>query len=154
MKFVTLTSSFNLSNNSVTQKCLPTTTSSMNKEKITLIVGNRLQDSIKSSSLVKIEDCPLLIHQSSYFIYIILLSLQARIGNSVSPLLLWKRHWWKISKTSFHFVTNFIWSYLHQFFDDSHGLKASLKPLRRPFDRCQSRLEAINNGRDIKQINW
>jgi len=51
-------------------------------------------------------------------------------------------------------VTNFIWSYLRQFFDDSHGLKASLKPLRRPFDRCQSRLEAINNGRDIKQINW
>jgi len=43
-------------------------------------------------------------------------------------------------------VTNFIWSYLHQFFDDSHGLKASLKPLRRPFDRCQSRLEAINIG--------
>jgi len=31
-------------------------------------------------------------------------------------------------------VTNFIRSYLHQFFDDSHGLKASLKPLRRPFD--------------------
>jgi len=52
------------------------------------------------------------------------------------------------------FVTNFIRSYLHQFFDDSHGLKASLKPLRRPFDRYQSRLEAINNGRDIKQINW
>ena len=55
---------------------------------------------------------------------------------------------------SYMFVTNFIWSYLHHFFDDSHGLKASLKPLRRPFDRCQSRLEAINNGRDIKQINW
>ena len=51
-------------------------------------------------------------------------------------------------------VTNFIWSYLHQIFDDSHGLKASLKPLRRPFDRCQSRLEAINIGRDNKQINW
>jgi len=51
-------------------------------------------------------------------------------------------------------VTNFIRSYLHQFFEDSHGLKASLKPLRRPFDRYQSRLEAINNGRDIKQINW
>jgi len=43
-------------------------------------------------------------------------------------------------------VTNFIWSYLHQFFDDSHGLKASLKPLRRPFDQCQSCLEVINNG--------
>jgi len=50
-------------------------------------------------------------------------------------------------------VTNFIWSYLHQFFDNFHSLKASLKPLRRPFDRCQSRLEAINIGRDIKQIN-
>ena len=47
-------------------------------------------------------------------------------------------------------VTNFIWSYLHQFFDDSHGLRASLKPLKRPFNRCQLRLKAINNGRDIK----
>ena len=52
------------------------------------------------------------------------------------------------------YVTNFIRSYLRQFFDNSHGLKASLKPLRRPFDRCQLRLEVINNGRDIKQINW
>ena len=43
-------------------------------------------------------------------------------------------------------VTNFIWSYLHQFFDDSHGLKASLKPLRRPFNRYQSHLKVINNG--------
>ena len=43
-------------------------------------------------------------------------------------------------------VTNFIQSYLHQIFDYFHGLKASLKPLRRPFDRCQSRLEAINIG--------
>ena len=51
-------------------------------------------------------------------------------------------------------VTNFIQSYLHQIFDDSHSLKASLKPLRRPFDRCQSRLKAINIGWDIKQINW
>ena len=51
-------------------------------------------------------------------------------------------------------VTNFIQSYLHQFFNYSHGLKASLKPLRWSFNRCQSHLEAINNGRDIKQINW
>jgi len=51
-------------------------------------------------------------------------------------------------------VTNFIRSYLHQFFNDSHGLKASLKPLRRPFNWCQSCLEAINIGWDIKQINW
>jgi len=51
-------------------------------------------------------------------------------------------------------VTNFIQSYLYQFFDDSHGLKASLNPLRRPFNWYQSRLKAINNGWDIKQINW
>ena len=31
-------------------------------------------------------------------------------------------------------VTNFIWSYLHQFFNNSHGFRASLKPLKRPFD--------------------
>ena len=60
----------------------------------------------------------------------------------------------KISDNLHSNVTNFIWSYLHQFFDDSHGLKASLKPLRRPFDRYQSRLKAINNGWDIKHINW
>ena len=58
--------------------------------------------------------------------------------------------YWKREKI----VTNFIQSYLHQFFDDSHGLKASLKPLKRPFNRYQSCLEAINNGRNIKQINW
>jgi len=51
-------------------------------------------------------------------------------------------------------VTNFIRPYLHQFFDDSHVLKASSKPLKRPFDQYQSRLEAINIGRDIRQINW
>ena len=43
-------------------------------------------------------------------------------------------------------VTNFIQSYLYQFFDDFHGLKTSLKPLRRPFNRYKSRIEAINNG--------
>jgi len=51
-------------------------------------------------------------------------------------------------------VTNFICPYLDQFFDDSHGLEASLKPLKRPFDRYQLCLEAINIGRDIRQINW
>jgi len=51
-------------------------------------------------------------------------------------------------------VTNFIRPYLHQFFDDSHGLKASLKPLRRPFNWYQSCLEAVNNSWDIRQINW
>jgi len=51
-------------------------------------------------------------------------------------------------------VTNFIRPYLHQFFIDSHGLNGYGKPLKRPFDWYQSRLEAINNGRDIRQINW
>ena len=50
-------------------------------------------------------------------------------------------------------VTNFIWPYLHQFFDNSHSLNGSWKPLKRPFDRYQLCLEAINNGRDIRQIN-
>jgi len=52
------------------------------------------------------------------------------------------------------YVTNFIWPYLHQFFIDSHSLNGYGKPLKRPFNQYQSRLEAINNGRDIRQINW
>ena len=51
-------------------------------------------------------------------------------------------------------VTNFIWPYLHQFFNDSHSLNGYGKPLKRPFDRYQSRLEVISIGRDIRQINW
>jgi len=51
-------------------------------------------------------------------------------------------------------VTNFIRPYLHQFFIDSHGLNGYGKPLKRPFYRYQSRLEAISIGRDIRQINW
>ena len=50
-------------------------------------------------------------------------------------------------------VTNFIWPYLHQFFNDSHSLRSYEKTLKRPFDRYQSCLEAINIGWDIKQIN-
>jgi len=52
------------------------------------------------------------------------------------------------------FVTNFIWSYLHQFFIDSHDLNGYGKPLKRPFDIYQSCLKAINDGQDIRQINW
>jgi len=51
-------------------------------------------------------------------------------------------------------VTNFIRPYLHQFSIDSHSLNCYGKPLKRPFDRYQSCLEMINNGRDIRQINW
>ena len=52
------------------------------------------------------------------------------------------------------FITNFIWPYLYQLFNNSHGLNGYKKPSKRPFDRCQSCLEAINIGQDIKQINW
>ena len=52
------------------------------------------------------------------------------------------------------FVTNFIWPYLHQFFNNSHSLNSYGKPLKRPFDQYQSRLKAISIGRDIRQINW
>ena len=51
-------------------------------------------------------------------------------------------------------VTNFIRPYLHQISINSHGLNGYGKPLKRPFDWYQSCLEAINNGRDIRQINW
>jgi len=70
--------------------------------------------------------------------------------------------WFKFKKENFteldfnpmdQVVTNFIWPYLHQFSIYSHGLNGYGKPLKRPFDRYQSRLEAISNGRDIRQIN-
>ena len=31
-------------------------------------------------------------------------------------------------------VANFIWLYLHQFFNNSHGLNSAGKPLKRPFN--------------------
>jgi len=46
------------------------------------------------------------------------------------------------------YVTNFIQLYLYQFFIDSHGLNGYRKPLKRPFDKYQSRLD---NGRDISR---
>jgi len=50
-------------------------------------------------------------------------------------------------------VTNFIQPYLHQFFNDSHVLNDSWKPLKRPFNQYQSHFKAIINGQDIRQIN-
>ena len=60
----------------------------------------------------------------------------------------------EIQKEAKAAVTNFIQPYLHQFFDDSHGLNGYRKPLKRPYYRYQSHLEAISIGRDIRQINW
>jgi len=56
-------------------------------------------------------------------------------------------------QVAFLSVTNFIQLYLYQFFNDSHGLNGTQKPLKRPFNQYQSCLEAINNGWDIRQIN-
>jgi len=52
-----------------------------------------------------------------------------------------------------NYVTNFIWPYLHQLFDDSHGLNGYRKPSKRPLNQFQSHLKAISIGQDIKQIN-
>ena len=60
----------------------------------------------------------------------------------------------EIQKEAKAAVTNFIQPYLHQFFDYSHGLNGYRKPLKRPYYRYQSHLEAISIGRDIRQINW
>ena len=48
------------------------------------------------------------------------------------------------------YVTNFIWPYLHQFFNNSHSLKGYKMPSKGPFDQCQSHLKAISIGQDIK----
>ena len=43
-------------------------------------------------------------------------------------------------------ITNFIWPYLHQFFDYSHSLNDYKKPLKRPFNQYQSHLKGISIG--------
>jgi len=62
-------------------------------------------------------------------------------------------HWWLIIARSKKSVTNFIQPYLYQFFDDSHSHNGTWKLLKRPFNRYQLHLEAINSGQDIRQIN-
>jgi len=63
-------------------------------------------------------------------------------------------YWKEIEYLRLVIVTNFIQPYLHQFFNYSHCLNGYRKPLKRPFDRYQSRLKVISIGRDIRQINW
>ena len=75
---------------------------------------------------------------------------QVQLANKVFQSTLWSMTMTSACST----VTNFIRPYLHQFFIDFHGLNGYGKPLKRPFDRYQSHLEAISNGRDIRQINW
>ena len=50
-------------------------------------------------------------------------------------------------------VTNFIWPYLHQSFNNSHGLNSYEKLLKRPFNQYQSHLKEISISQDIRQIN-
>ena len=124
------------------------------------------------------EALPINLHSEKYIRILQMLETQLkrnRKGNSLfycSPLCLFSMtplcshdsHHLSVLYTSEHNhvillhlytpVTNFIQPYLHQFFDDSHGLNGYGKPLKRPFDLYQSRLEAISIGRDIRQINW
>ena len=52
-----------------------------------------------------------------------------------------------------NYVINFIWTYLHQFFDNSHSLNGYGKPLKKPFNQYQLCLKKINIGQDIRQIS-
>ena len=54
-----------------------------------------------------------------------------------------------IAKTSLTSVTNFIQTYLYQFFNNS--LNSTQKLLRRPFDQYQIHLKAISVSQAIKQ---
>ena len=74
--------------------------------------------------------------------------LQRRLLLNTSIRLQWKL------QSRIQVVTNFIQPYLHRFFIDSHGINGYGKPLKKPFNRYQSCLEAIDNGQDIRQINW
>jgi len=40
----------------------------------------------------------------------------------------------RIKKTQKVVVTNFIWTYIYQLFDNFHSLNSVKKPLRRPFN--------------------
>ena len=53
---------------------------------------------------------------------------------------------WLCPGRSTKIITNFIWPYLHQFFDNSHSLNNYKKPSKRPFSWYWSCLEAINIG--------
>ena len=59
---------------------------------------------------------------------------QQLVGKQVSS-------WVKILHPNRHSVTNFIWPYLYQFFNNSHGLNSYRKPLKRPFNHYQSCLK-------------
>jgi len=65
--------------------------------------------------------------------------IQAQNNQSCYELAKWTSYY-------LYFVTNFIWPYLHQFFNNSHSLNGYEKPSKRPFDQYQLHLEAISIG--------
>jgi len=50
-------------------------------------------------------------------------------------------------------VTNFIWTYLHQFFDNFYSINRARKPLWRHFGQYQICLKEINIGQAIRKIS-
>jgi len=54
------------------------------------------------------------------------------LGNIEDLVKKFEEEYGKIEGT----IINFIWPYLHQFFNDSHSLNGYEKPLKKPFDRC------------------
>ena len=47
---------------------------------------------------------------------------------------LFKSDFVSMTQENYSCITNFIQPYLHQFFNDSHSLNSTQKPLKRPFD--------------------
>jgi len=54
------------------------------------------------------------------------------LGNIEDLVKKFEEEYGKIEGT----IINFIWPYLHQFFNDSHSLNGYEKPLKKPFDQC------------------
>ena len=48
-------------------------------------------------------------------------------------------------------VTNFIWTYFQQFFNNFYSLNGTEKPLKRPFDQYQIHFVAISISWAIRQ---
>jgi len=59
-----------------------------------------------------------------------IVTLLPRLQNSILSIPGWR----ETNVMFFPSVTNFIWPYLHQFFEDSYSLNGYGKPSKRPFD--------------------
>ena len=118
------------------------------KEKHTQAVRRVLQVLKENKLFLRLEKCEFYKQRIEYLGLVI-----SENEVSMDPVKVAGVREWSTPENKMDVVTNFIRPYLHQFSIDSHGLNGYGKPLKRPFYLYQSRLEAINNGRDIRQIN-